>query len=489
MNIAEDKRSADGESEPFISEEEILDGSPLTPEEAAAQYELKEEWEWELQREEKERKERRLLKKAKALIAAPDFLTRVLDICQRMGVVGEENSLLTFKLSGVSRTLPRPVSTMLRGSPSSGKSSTMNAALQLFNPEIVLERAAISGKALFHGEGPLTGKILVLTEYHAGKDSRHLIRLAQTEGVLTDETTVLEGRRRSTAITERTGRPSVWTTTSEEKIAADDLSRFQVVWADESAEQSLRVMRSRASTPPKPVDTSELEVWRKATSLIVAEEKDFQHPPKWLRSLPRRMPLERVGIRRDFERFLTFLKAIALCRGCASRPEVIDIELADYAVAYLIFEPVFGGRPRTIADQDLELALVVARLNDQEKRPVTVNEIAEALGWKPALVYKTVKSAVEQNLVMHEDGTRERNVKRLVARSPEGGRFLPHPRSILRDYPKLGGSVTFTNPFTGEPTRIRAEKRGGGKIGGVAPSRCKHGVNQGLCAECAGSQQ
>jgi hypothetical protein len=87
------------------------------------------------------------------------------------------------------------------------------------------------------------------------------------------------------------------TTTSESKVAVDDLSRFQVIWADESAEQSLRVMRSRASAPPEPVSASKLQVWRKATSLLVAKEEDFQRPPKWLRSLPSSMPLDRVGIR------------------------------------------------------------------------------------------------------------------------------------------------------------------------------------------------
>jgi hypothetical protein len=485
MSAAENVR-VDGESEIFMATG-VLEDLQNTDEAREARIDRAEERKRQREREEKERQEALLQKRAKALISASDLLARALNICERMGVVGEEDNLLILMLAGVSRTLPRPASVMLRGSPSSGKSSTMNAVLQLFDPEIVMERAGMSGKALFHGEGPLEGKILAFSEYHASKDSRHLIRLAQTEGSLTDESTVVQGRWRRTEITERVGRPVVVTTTSETKIPMDDLSRFQVVWADESAKQSLAVMRSRASVPPEPVDAGELQVWRKAMSLLVAEQGDFRRPPKWLRTLPASMPLERVGIRRDFERFLTFLKAIALCRGCARRPAAIDIELADYAAAYLVFESVFAAPRRAIAG-DLQLTRMVARLNKQNG-PVTVNELAEALGWKPAVVYKVVQSSLAQNLVVYEGGTRERNVKRLVATDPDGGSFLPHPRSILKVYPEFGGSVTLRNPYSGKEETIEVKKRGGGNINSVAPSRCTHGAQQGVCAKCAGSKK
>jgi len=463
--------------------QEIGDDLPPTQEQSEAEEEL----ERQRERDKEARREARLVKKAQALLTAPDFFARALEVFRRSGVVGEHNNLLILMLAGVSGTLPYPASVMLRGSPSSGKSRTMKAALQLFDPEIVHERAGMSPKALFHGEGSLAGQILALTEYHAGKDSRHLIRLAQTEGALTDESTVMRGRWRSTSITQRTGRPIVVTTTSELKIPVDDLSRFQIVWADESVAQTRRVLKSRTSAPPEPVDASELEVWRRATSLLVSQKNDFQQPPRWLRSLPNQMPLGRVGIRRDFERFLTFLQAIALCCGYASRPEAVDIEFSDYVIAYLIFEPVFTAPNRAIADQDLELARTVAGLNDEQNRPATVNEIAEALRWKTELVYKVVKSALGQNLVAYEGGTRERNVKRLIARDPEGGRFLPHPLSILKGNPDLGGSVTYRNPFTGEKETIAVKKRGGGNITSAAPSRCKHGVKPGDCRKCAGS--
>jgi hypothetical protein len=84
-------------------------------------------------------------------------------------------------------------------------------------------------------------------------------------------------------------------------------------------------------------------------------------------------------------------------------------------------------------------------------------------------------------------GTNKRNVKYYRATERPVGRFLPSPRTVLDHCPELGGEVTYVNPFTGDGARIRVKKRGGGKIGGDAPSRCKHGVKPGDCRKCAGS--
>ena len=45
-------------------------------------------------------------------------------------------------------------------------------------------------------------------------------------------------------------------------------------------------------------------------------------------------------------------------------------------IAHSILEPVFAAPRRAIKKQDLELARMVARLNDEQAGPVTVNDIA-----------------------------------------------------------------------------------------------------------------
>jgi hypothetical protein len=130
-----------------------------------------------------------------------------------------------------------------------------------------------------------------------------------------------------------------------------------------------------------------------------------------------------------------------------------DITFEDYCVAYRIFEPVFASTLRGLPTQALVLAEAVRKLNHRLNRSVTTREIAQELNWKESLVHKHKKVAVKQKLIEYEPGTREKNVKRVVARN-EAVSFLPHPRQVLKRNPEIGRKVKYVDPFTGEWKKV-----------------------------------
>jgi hypothetical protein len=130
----------------------------------------------------------------------------------------------------------------------------------------------------------------------------------------------------------------------------------------------------------------------------------------------------------------------------------------------------------------------VAKLGDSKRRGVTVGEIADSMGWTYSLARKRLLTACEKKLIVLVPGTNERNVKYYRATERSVGRFLPSPRMVLESCPELGDEVIYVNPFTGERTRIRVKKRGGGNISSDTPSRCEHGLKLSACAKCAGSK-
>jgi hypothetical protein len=130
-----------------------------------------------------------------------------------------------------------------------------------------------------------------------------------------------------------------------------------------------------------------------------------------------------------------------------------EIEFEDYCVAYRILEPVFASTLRGVPSQALVLAEAVRKLNHLLDRPVTTREIAKELNWKESLVHKHKKFAVRQKLIEYESGTREKNVKRLVAHNEEVG-FLPHPRQVLKRNPEIGRKVKYVDPFTGKWKKV-----------------------------------
>ena len=123
---------------------------------------------------------------------------------------------------------------------------------------------------------------------------------------------------RGTRVAQRKGIPAVMTTTTDEHVFADDETRFLSCHIDISRKQNLAILRARAKRA-KHIDENELQLWRAAISALKFGRHDFRHPPKWLDYVARHVPLDDVRVRRDWDRFLTFCCAIALCRSFRSK--------------------------------------------------------------------------------------------------------------------------------------------------------------------------
>jgi len=388
------------------------------------------------------------------LIRDPLFLYKAGQKIGELGVIGEDRNRLVLSLACIGRTLPSNASILVKGSTSSGKTTLIKSSILLFPADCVVERAGLSPKALVHGEGTLTGKILYINEYRGGKDALLLLRLLQSEGRVKHEFTKTNGPRRSTETAERVGMPVVLTTTTDAKVFADDETRFLSVWVDESADQNLAILIAKASGP-RIVNYRDLPAWRLAMSLLKYKKGDFDSPPTWLRSVAERLPLEKVRVRRDWDRFLNLCSAIALCRGDWQSNRPVNITFADYCVGYRILEPVLASTFMGLRTQEFAVSKAVAKLNKRLQRPATIQEIANELNWKDPVVYKYVKSAARRGFVEYEPGTREKNLKRVVARAEESGRFLPAPRLVLKDNPSIGREIKFVDPFTGSWETMR----------------------------------
>jgi len=120
-------------------------------------------------------------------------------------------------------------------------------------------------------------------------------------------------RKRGTRVAQRVGVPVVITTTTDDVVFADDETRFLSSWIDTSPEQSLAILKARAKGP-KVIDRRDIAVWQAAMSALKYKKGDFEHPPKWLQYVAKHLPLGDVRVRREWDRFLTFCSAIALCR-------------------------------------------------------------------------------------------------------------------------------------------------------------------------------
>ncbi len=388
-----------------------------------------------------------LKKKAQRLISEPRFLYKAGQKIGEIGVVGEERLRLIVFLAAVTRNLPDKASVLVKGSTSSGKSTVVKHVLQLFPPSCIVDRAGLSKKAIPHGHGNLGDKILLMTEYQSGREAQFFLRLMQSEGQIKHEATTVRGANRRTKTYTRTGIPVVITTTTLDKVFPDDETRFLSSYVSEGPEQTLAILRAQARGKPC-IDSKDLELWRAATGLLRTKPGDFGIPPNWLDYVAEHLPLGEVRVRRDWIRFLAFLRAVALCRPRPDRGP-LDISSGDYCVAYKIFEPVLVASVRELPAQEMQVAQTIARPNKETGEAATIRDVAKRLGWKEDLVRKRAKSAVKNRLAEFEPGNREKNVKRLVARDDATKKFLPTPRQVLKHHKDIGRKIKYVDPFNG----------------------------------------
>lgn len=178
---------------------------------------------------------------ALTLLRDPKFLFL---LCQRIGeggVTGEHRNRLVVYLSCLTCVLEKVVSVLIKGPTSTGKNNLAKAVLALVPTERVLTRSSFSNTALVYGSDDLAGKVLYLVEHRAGRDAQLFARLLQSEGALQHEVTT--GRK--TQVATRLGAPVFLSTTTDEKVYADDETRFLSLRADDSPALTRDIVRAQ----------------------------------------------------------------------------------------------------------------------------------------------------------------------------------------------------------------------------------------------------
>lgn len=399
-----------------------------------------------------EKSQIRIRTAARKLLRGLEFLHKAMLKIGELGVVGENRNKLILFLAALTKNLDVPVSVLVKGQSSSGKSNLIRTVLQLFPPECVISRASLSAKAPVHGEESVKGRILYLFEYRGGKDAQYLLRLQQSEKYIAHEYATITGGERKTNVSEREGSPVVLTTTTESKVFADDETRFLSVWIDDSPQQTLAVMEAQVHSDIGE-GKSDLAVWQEAIRLV-GRYRNRVLFPGWFVKIAALVPRDHVRVRRDWERFLAFCKVVAICRSAASGAQQqteVEVNFSDYCVAYTVLNSALASSVHQSNERALDLANAVRRLFRKLKRPVTVKEVAAHLQWKGALAYKYLNVAIKRRFVKQVSGTRQSNQKLLEpVPSVETG-FLPSPKLVFATVDEINvEDGAFLDPLTGK---------------------------------------
>jgi len=249
------------------------------------------------------------------LLKDKNLLGRILDDFETAGVVGEETNKLVGYLAAVSRKLDKPLAVIIQSTSAAGKSSLMDAVLNMMPEEERVQYSAMTGQSLFYmGETNLKNKILAIAEEEGAENASYALKLLQSEGELTIASTGKDDNT-GTLVTKEyhvEGPVMLFLTTTAIDIDEELMNRCVVLTVNESREQTqaIHAMQRKAQT---------LE------GLLQAEDKKHiiqlhRNAQRLLRPLLVANPFaeqltfidDKTRTRRDHMKYLTLIKTVAL---------------------------------------------------------------------------------------------------------------------------------------------------------------------------------
>ena len=292
---------------------------------------------------------------ALAWLKAPNLVNRLREAFHQAGIIGEEANTLVAYLAGVSRKLERPLAIIIQSASAAGKTTLMDAVLSFFPEEERVKYSAMTGQSLYYlGETSLKHKILAVVEEAGAEKASYALKLLQSEGELTIASTGKDPETGKMVTQEYhvEGPVMIFLTTTAIDLDEELQNRCLTLAVDETPEQTARIHRVQRER-------------RTLAGLIAREErKDLL---KKLRNAQRLLqPVEllnpyapsltfataRTRNRRDHEKYLTLIEAIALLHQ-HQRPrgkhivngrvvEFIEVTLDDIALANELAPEVLG---------------------------------------------------------------------------------------------------------------------------------------------------
>jgi hypothetical protein len=367
------------------------------------------------------------------LAESPDILeafSRDLEACR---VVGERINGAILFLALVSRLLDKIVSVAVKGPSSGGKSYLVKLVMSFFPASAFCRFTAMSEKTLLYTDEPLSHRHIILSEAAglSGDFQEYVIRTLLSEGFLEYEfVEKTSDGLRPRRITKE-GPTGFITTTTRDKLHAENETRYLSLTVTDTREQTRRVFRALADGRAEEPDRGR---WHALQTWLEAGECRVYIP--YAGALAEEMGDVAVRLRRDFSVILSLIKAHAILHRATRERDAqgrIIATLADYArvrglVSGLIAEGVEATVPKTIRETVEAVENVIDGSGEDH---ATNKAVAEELEIDKAAASRRVRTAIGRGYLKNLEDRKGHPARLVLAESmPEDQEILPAPEEL-----------------------------------------------------------
>ncbi len=350
----------------------------------------------------KEEKEEELTEEERQIglsfLRSPDLFAQIVKDLETLGYVGENLNKQLLYICASSRKLDDPISILIISQSASGKSMLVDTVRMLMPESDVIAITSLSDQALnYIPDGGLMHKFLILGEAVHSEVIEHQIREMLSGKELTRLVTTKDdktGQLISKQVKTKVIVASVMSTTNY-RINPENASRFFLINADESREQTRKIHEAQRNK-------YSLERYYEKKERIPEIIKKHKSAQRLLRNIIIVNPFAKyldfpdatMRTRRDNERFLDLIAGVCFLRQYQKEikkspvsslekgikedyVEFIECDLADYEIAYSIM--VNGVLSSTMCDlpksaEELYESLRELAKELSKERGVNVNE-------------------------------------------------------------------------------------------------------------------
>lgn len=352
--------------------------------------ETKEETEEEVTEEDKTR--------AFELLKSPGLLDNFLKTTSKIGLVREKVNKLCLYLAYTSRLLEEPISIIVLGQSSSGKSHITNGVLRFFPRTTYLSYSSITAQSLYYlKDKELKHKVLAIFERAGSERADYSIRTFISEKELKILYVTKDPRTGEMVSKDlvKEGPISFVETSSDPKIHTDNLTRVFALYVEENPEKVKAVLEETAKgysqKRPEGIE-EELRVWQCLQTLLTPYKVKIPYAGL----LVEYFPTDTVRVQRDFKRFLALVEASCLLHQYQREKDegCLMATIEDYQVAYEIGKTVLSQTLKEISPKAEDLLEAIKKLKEEKEEDsfsFIRKDVEEHTGWEARQINRHLK--------------------------------------------------------------------------------------------------
>jgi hypothetical protein len=383
------------------------------------------------------------------LAKQPNILDRFEEALNRSSVIGEGRAAKLLFLALISRFLDRPVSIVVKGVSSGGKSYLVEQVLRFFPASAYYVLTAMSDKALVYSEEPITHRFLVIHEA-AGQQSQwasYLVRSLLSEGRISFDTVEVTADGIKPKHIEREGPTGLITSTTEISLHPENETRCFSVDVDDTPEQTRRVLLAIAENINKHNRGNGEEEIGKFVALqewLAGANHEVVIP--YAKCLAEIIPPVAIRLRRDFTAILNLIMSHAILQQASRKQDALGRIIAtigDYkAVWDLVAPTVSRGVQMTVSATMRETVQAVEKLQQGMRKSqvgnpgrvmggVSLMDVANILHLNRSSVSRRVNACLHEGYLVNREPKRGQPFRLVIGDPmPDDAEVLPTPESL-----------------------------------------------------------